>query len=77
LGSAGADNTVRLWNVESGESRVLLGHTAPVFDLAFSPTGKEVATGSGDGTVRVWEVLAPPAATRERMDELTDYGLTP
>jgi WD40 repeat protein len=33
---------------------VLRGHTAPVTVLAFARDGKHLASGSGDGTVRIW-----------------------
>lgn len=34
----------------------LVGHQAGIEALAWSPNGLQVATGSGDGTVRIWDV---------------------
>jgi WD40 repeat protein len=34
----------------------LAGHTGPVFNVAFSPDSKQIATGSGDNTVIIWDV---------------------
>jgi WD40 repeat protein len=57
LASAGADNVVRLWDVESGnEKAVLKGHTDYVCAVAFSPNGATVATGSFDRTAKLWDV---------------------
>jgi WD40 repeat protein len=32
----------------------LVGHLSAVLCLAFSPDGKTLATGSADGTVKLW-----------------------
>ena len=38
--------------------RLLAGHTNEVFTLAFSPDGQLLASGSGDTTIRLWEVAS-------------------
>jgi WD40 repeat protein len=42
---------------------LLRGHTRPVRCLAYSPDGRLLASSSGDGTVRVWDL----ATARERV----------
>lgn len=70
--SASQDRTVRVWDLESGESvGVLRGHKRGVWSIAFSPpstpaiSGEDgsssgnkgmVVTGSGDKTVRIWSL---------------------
>jgi WD40 repeat protein len=51
------DDTAILWDVETGnEIRAFYGHADWVIAAIFSPSGKEIATGSEDGTVRIWNV---------------------
>ncbi len=53
-----ADNTVRIWNVQTGrELKVLRGHELPVGAIAFSNDGKSLTSASGD-SVKVWDVAA-------------------
>ena len=55
LASAGSDNTVRLWEADSGAAvRALTGHRDLVRSVAFNPDGRLLATASQDGTAQLW-----------------------
>jgi WD40 repeat protein/serine/threonine protein kinase len=55
--SAGADRTLRLWDLTTGEElRRFDGHTDKVWSVAYSPDGKRVLSGSVDRTMRLWDV---------------------
>ena len=50
------DNTIRLWDVESGaETAVLTGHTDGIGHVAWSPDGDLIVTASEDGTARIYD----------------------
>ena len=50
------DNTVRMWNADTGQplGAPLTGHTDAVTSVAFSPDGQRIVSGSDDDTVRLW-----------------------
>ena len=59
LASGSRDQTVRVWDVASGQAeQTLEGHSDWVTSVAFSPDGSKLASGSDDRTVRVWDVAS-------------------
>ncbi|KAM0146699.1 hypothetical protein ACHAPG_010991 [Botrytis cinerea] len=70
VASGSHDETVRLWDVATGESlQTLEGHSESVRSVAFSPDGKVVASGSNDKTIRLWDV-----ATGESLQTLEGHS---
>jgi len=55
------DTWVRVWDYDS-EKEIELGkgHHGPIWTCAFSPDGKLYATGSEDGTVKLWKFTTGP-----------------
>ncbi|TDL28350.1 WD40 repeat-like protein [Rickenella mellea] len=57
------DGTARLWDATTGEClRAISDHKRAAYTLTFSPEGKFLATGSGDGWLYIYNV-----ATKERV----------
>jgi WD40 repeat protein len=62
LAGVGGGSGVILWDVqERCVLSFLKGHTSQVTSVRFSPDGKTVYTGSGDGTVKSWDATARPS----------------
>ncbi|MEO2012316.1 MAG: WD40 repeat domain-containing protein [Pirellulaceae bacterium] len=41
---------------EAAESLTLKGHSSDVLSVSFSPDGKRIVSGSGDKTLKVWDI---------------------
>ena len=51
-----ASDGARIWNWQTGRQQLTLaGNAGSVADAVFSPTGADVATADGNGTVRIWD----------------------
>lgn len=62
IACGGFDKTVTLWDAVTGKQIGSFEHTASVWDIAFDPTGKVLAScslgllGGGQGDVRLWNM---------------------
>jgi WD40 repeat protein len=53
--AAGGDGSIRLYNPQAGDQTKAMQAGSPVFSVALDGEGKRVASGSADGTVKVWD----------------------
>ncbi|KAI4175349.1 MAG: hypothetical protein LQ343_001724 [Gyalolechia ehrenbergii] len=57
----GGDTWVRVYDFDDEtELEVQKGHHGPIWTVSFSPDGKLYATGSEDGTVKLWKFCSEP-----------------
>jgi WD40 repeat protein len=55
--SGSDDQTVRVWDVNTGQCLNLLrGHTNSIFSVSFNADGRTLASGSADQTVKLWHL---------------------
>lgn len=72
--SAGADKTLKAWNISEGKVAVNFGgNAAALSDIAISANGKVLAAGAADNTARVWNL--PAAATAEAVAPKATFTL--
>jgi WD40 repeat protein/predicted Ser/Thr protein kinase len=76
--SVETENVARLYDCATGAERRLAGHRDFVSGLAFSPDGSTLATGSMDGTIRLWNTADGScfAVLPGHMQETTDLDFS-
>lgn len=66
LVSSSYDMTVRIWELGTRQEVLCLqGHTDQIFSLAWSPDGRQLATASKDGRLRLYEPRRSPQPQQE------------
>jgi WD40 repeat protein len=78
IASGAQDNTIKIWNTETGALIRTLGHTDPVWSIAFSPDGRWLASGVGN-TVKIWnaETGALLRTLSGHSDRVTSVAFSP
>jgi WD40 repeat protein len=54
--AAGVENTVTVWNTDSGQKLFELVQADNVLEAALSPDGRRLAAGLGNGDVVIWDL---------------------
>jgi WD40 repeat protein len=74
------DYFIELWDLHAGaQRRELRGHLGPVKAMMFMSTGRELVTGSWDGTVRLWNLdsSGPPEILIRHTDSIFAVAVSP
>lgn len=77
IASVGADNTVRLWNAQSGaEIRQFIGHTDALLVVNFINDGQQLVTAATDNTIRIWDTSTGQENNQFRFEDNLWIGIS-
>jgi WD40 repeat protein/energy-coupling factor transporter ATP-binding protein EcfA2 len=82
LKEIGGQNTDALIQLKSTIDKVrehnrLEGHSAPVVGVSFSPNGQTIASGSADGTIKIWKTNGELITTKNDGDQVWGVEFSP
>jgi WD40 repeat protein len=55
IAATSANNTLKIWDINTKKTQILKGHTNWISDFKFSPINGIIATASRDETVKLWD----------------------
>ncbi len=68
--SGSADNTLRVWDLETGQClKTLQGHTEGVTSVSITPDGRLAISGSLDSTLRLWDLSKNQHSYTQKVDQ--------
>jgi transducin (beta)-like 1 len=74
--SASFDTTARLWDADTGAClKVFTHHKKPIYAIAFSPDGRWLATGGGDGWFHLYDTSVRSRFARAILFRFTQDAL--
>lgn len=74
-GENGNKSLIRVWDASTGKDLFQLeGHTRTVSSVAFNSNGKLLVTGSGDGTVKIWDTASRECVKTIKLED--SFGKT-
>ena len=81
--SGAADNTIRIWRAPKDKAssytcvKTVTGHANPITKIATLPGSDVFATGSSDGSVKIWKLVHDESFTSIDVDLLQTIALKP